>query len=97
MKVRTMLNLMMIVVFLIFAITVYIGVPTPQNNEAGATGIKTYNIRVLGEFRGIYRHEFEIQATEFFETWEGGYYRFTKPNGEQVYYPVSRTIVTVKP
>ena len=83
-------------VIIVFAVADYVGELTlPEKAEAQT--VKTYQIRILGDIKGVMRYGFKIEATEFFETWDGGYYRFTKLNGEQVYYPVSRTIVTVKP
>ena len=98
MKIETMLLGMMAVVVMIavIAVATFIG-ESPLSEKAEAQTVKTYQIRILGDFMGVMRYKFEIKATHFLSTWDGGYYRFTKLNGEQVYYPVSRTIVTVKP
>ena len=84
------------IVIAVVAVAMFIG-ESPLPEKAEAQTVKTYHIRILGDIKGVMRCGFKIEATEFFETWDGGYYRFTKLNGEQVYYPVSRTIVTVKP
>ena len=84
------------IVIAVVAVAMFIG-ESPLPEKAEAQTFKTYQIRILGDFMGVMQYKFEIEATHFLSTWDGGYYRFTKLNGEQVYYPVSRTIVTVKP
>ena len=94
---KKLFEFMSIIIVIIFAVALYVGVPTQQSDQLEAQAFKTYELRILGDFMGAMQYKFEIQATEFHNVWQGTYYRFTMLNGDQVYYPVDRTIVTVKP
>lgn len=96
---KTMILSFIVVVIIIFPVAFIISeIASSEKAEAQAQAqeINKYKIELLGAIPRVGRPLlFTIEAVRFSYYINGTYYKFIKADGEMVFYPVARTIVTV--